>query len=289
MSLPHLGFVLMINLFWGFNFVAAKWVLIDLPPFWSVFFRFLLVLTVCLPWLKPRREGVGLLILLSLLGGAHFAAIFMAMDVSKSAGTMAIASQLGVPFATILAVLFLKERIGWRRVSGILLAFAGIVLIKFEPGGGGENSWALIFIISATIIFAIISILMRQIRGVKPLELQAWTGLVSIIPLGLIAFLREGDPMPYVEAAGWLSWVSVIYGAVFSSVLAHAANFFLLQRYPVTTVAPFTLLAPLIGVVSSVIVLGDPITTGLVLGGLLTMSGVGVITLRSITRAKRLQ
>lgn len=289
MSLPHLGLVLMINLFWGFNFVASKWVLVDLPPFWGVFFRFVLVLLICLPWLKPRRDSLRSLIIIGLLGAAHFSAIFLALDVSKSAGTMAIASQLGVPFSTIMAVVFLNERIGWKRISGILLAFAGIVLIKFEPGGGGENTWALIFIISATVIFATISIMMRRIRGVQPLELQAWTGLVSIVPLGLMAFIREGNPMPYVEAAGWLSWSGVIYGAIFSSVIAHAANFYLLQRYPVTTVAPFTLLAPLIGVVSGILVLGDPITAGLILGGLLTMSGVGVITLRSITRAKRLQ
>lgn len=288
MSLPHLGLVLMINLFWGFNFVGGKWVLTDMPPFWGVFFRFLLVLMICLPWLKLRRPNIRPLIIIGLLGAAHFAVMFLALDVSKSAGTMAIVSQLGVPFSTIMAVLFLNERIGWKRISGILLAFAGIVLIKFEPGGGGENTWAIIFMVMGTILFATVSIQMRKIRGVTPLELQAWTGLVSIIPLGLIALVREGSPVPYVMDGGWHSWVGVFYGAIFSSVIAHAANFYLLQRYPVTTVAPFTLLAPLIGVISGILVLGDPITSGLILGGLLTMSGVGVITLRSITRAKRL-
>ena len=46
---------------------------------------------------------------------------------------VAIAGQLGVPFATILSIVFLSEAVHWRRWTGIALSFAGIVVIGFDP------------------------------------------------------------------------------------------------------------------------------------------------------------
>ena len=46
---------------------------------------------------------------------------------------MAVASQMGVPFSTLLSIWLLGETIRWRRTLGIVLAFGGIVIISFDP------------------------------------------------------------------------------------------------------------------------------------------------------------
>lgn len=286
MSLPHLGLILMINLLWGFNFVATKWALADLPPIWTACLRFVLVAVICIPWLKFRVSTIRPIVIVATLAAFHFSLGNAALAEAKSAGTMAVTAQLGVPISTMLAVFFLQERIGWKRISGILLAFMGVIVLKWDSSGEGENTLALALMFLSCVVYGFAAINMRRLRGVTPLELQAWTGVVSVVILSVLAFSIEGNPWPAIEKTGTLAWTGVAYSAIGSSVLAHAANFFLLQRYPVTTVAPFTLLTPLIGVISGIIVLGDAITSGLILGGILTMAGVGVITLRSVRKAK---
>src|ERR1044071_8840202 len=58
-----------------------------------------------------------------------FAGIFLTED----AATVAVATQMSVPFSTLMSVMFLGETIRWRRILGIVLAFAGIVIISFDP------------------------------------------------------------------------------------------------------------------------------------------------------------
>ncbi|MFZ5609279.1 MAG: DMT family transporter [Pseudomonadota bacterium] len=284
MTRPHLLLMLMINLLWGLNFVAVKWTLADFPPLLSALGRFLLVFLICLPWLKPRPGRMRPLLAVAGLGTLHFTLMFIALGLAESASAMAIIGQMGVPFATVMAVLFLGERIGWRRTLGIAMAFAGVVIIKYEPGGAAAAP--VLAMLGSSLVYAVATIGMRRLAGVKPLELQAWTGAVSLIPLAALSLALEGDPRPYLASAGLYAWVGVVYSAVASSVIAHAANFYLLQRYPVTIVAPFTLLVPLIAVAAGVIILGDVLSWGLVVGGLLSLSGVAVITLRALARAR---
>jgi drug/metabolite transporter (DMT)-like permease len=65
-----------------------------------------------------------------------------------------------------------------------------------------------------------------------------------------------------------------------ASVVAHTAYFAMIRRYPVTSVAPITVLTPLFSVLFSVLLLGDVLDMRMILGGLLTLSGVTVILIR---------
>ena len=76
--------------------------------------------------------------------------------------------------------------------------------------------------------------------------------------------------------AGW----RCVYSALLASLFAHTAYFALIRRYPVTSVAPITVLAPLFSVLFSVLLLGDRLDWRMTLGGLMTLSGVAVIVAR---------
>ncbi|MEO0961393.1 MAG: DMT family transporter, partial [Pseudomonadota bacterium] len=75
-------------------------------------------------------------------------------------------------------------------------------------------------------------------------------------------------------------WGGIIYVAFASSLVGHAGIYWLLQRYEVSQTAPYTLLAPLFTVTFGVWLLGDLLTERMIIGGLITLAGVLIISLR---------
>lgn len=281
MSLRDLGLVLLMNVAWGSNFVISKFAVTELPPVFSAAVRFTLVALVCLPWLKPLYGRMRAVLKISLLMGfVHFAFLFIALEMTEKVSGMAIIAQLGVPISVIMAVILLKERIGPWRIGGIALAFGGAVLLGFDPVIFQDLDAVGVMLISV-FIACYCAILMRNLRGVTPLQLQAWIGMSSFLPLFALSAIMERGKYDMIPEASLLAWGAVIYSAIISSVLAHAINFYLIQRYPISTVAPYSLLAPVIGVVSAVLVFGDALTTELIVGGLITLVGVMIVNVRS--------
>src|SRR3546814_2848155 len=77
---------------------------------------------------------MGTLLILGAMSGAIFyIPLNLALAVSDNAATIAIAGQLGAPFALILSIIFLGDRIGLPRLAGIVMAFAGVMLLAFDP------------------------------------------------------------------------------------------------------------------------------------------------------------
>lgn len=281
LALKDLGLIVLMNCAWGSNFVISKFAVTELPPVFCAAMRFTIVAILLFPWLKPLFGRMKAVVTLALLSGfVHFALLFIALEMTEKVSGLAIMAQLGVPIAVVMAVVLLKERIGIWRISGISLAFLGAVVLGFDPEIF-EDLDAVSVMLMSVVIMAYCAILMRNMRGISPLELQAWTGLVSFLPLFGVSALLEYDRYPQILDASAFAWSAIAYSAIISSILAQALNFYLIQKYPISTVAPFSLLAPVIGVVSAVIVFGDTITKELIIGGLITLIGVLIITLRS--------
>ena len=70
------------------------------------------------------------------------------------------------------------------------------------------------------------------------------------------------------------------------NIFGHGSFYYLLRRYDASLIAPMTLMGPLIGVILGVVLLGDPVTWQLIVGGLLALAGVGVVAAR---RAKTVE
>jgi O-acetylserine/cysteine efflux transporter len=244
------------------------------------FLRFLIVGLVVWPWLRIRRGEIRwLLTAASCSGGLQFALMYSGVALSESMSSVAIGGQLGVPFATLLSVLLLGERIHWRRWLGIGMAFAGVALIGFSPGV--FHSWpGLILIVIAAFVGAVGLVAIKRVRELQPLELQAWLAWGSVPLLLPLSFLLEEGQASSLGAAGVEGWGALLYSALLASLVAHTSYFALIRRYPVTSVAPVTVLTPLFSVLFSVLLLGDVLDGRMIVGGLLTLSGVTVIVIR---------
>jgi O-acetylserine/cysteine efflux transporter len=276
-----LAFLVGICLIWGFNLIASKVGVAHFPPVFFTLLRFTVLAALLLPFLRWHAGKMERLMLAAMLsGGAQFALLFIGVHLSKGVASVAIATQLGVPFTTLMSVLFLGEVIRWRRWLGIGLAFAGVAVIGFQPGML-EHRWGLALVIASTLIGSLGLVAVKSLgESLRPLELQAWFAWSSVPLLLFLTLFLENGQVEAVRTAGWLDWGAMLFTALISSLVAHTGFYWLVSRYPVTSISPLTLLSPIFSVAFGATLLGEPITGRILLGGVLTLTGVFIIAMR---------
>jgi O-acetylserine/cysteine efflux transporter len=294
MAPRHVLLMLAICLAWAGNIVAIKEAVRDVPPLLAVAIRYAILLPVCLPHMtlltglpddgRPPSRMV-LVVLAGLVGGAgSFGFGTAAYVFAENLSALAIAGQLGVPFSLILAILFLGERIHWRRTLGIVLAFAGVALLVFDPRIVDERV-ALLLTVAASFTWALSTLLLRRLTGIHVLNLMGWQAAVSLPVLVLLSLVLEPGALVRVPDLPFSAILWLAYTALVGSLLGHSGMAWLLQRYPVSVLTPLTLPTPLLSIILATAVYGTPVTPLMALGGLLTLSGVAIIALRTAGRA----
>ncbi len=274
----HIFLFLFIAVIWGFNFAVAKIGLAQLPPIFMMSLRWALVGLLLAPFVKPPRGRWRPVLLVSFtLGFLHFAMMFTGLK-DVDAATAAIAIQLQVPFAALLAAIFFNDTLGWRRGLGMAVAFVGVAIIAGEPRLAG-NYIPLALVIVAACIWSVANIQIKMMGEIDGMTLNAWVGVFAAPQLAIASFILEDGHGAALAAADWRAAMAVIYQAVAVVVIGYGGWFWLLRRYAINQVMPFMLLVPGFGVLSGVLVLDERLTPALIVGGLLTVLGVAIITL----------
>lgn len=273
--------IILINLMWGLNIVAVKLSVDLIAPFTAVFLRQAVVFLLCLPWLRivPGRMNI-LLALGAVAGAVFFIPLNLALARVENAGTVAIAGQLGAPFALILSIIFLGDRIGLPRLIGILMTFAGVMLLAFDPAAAGETAGLALTAVSS-LFWAISSLLQRKLAGVPVLVLYAWIGLCGSAIMAPVAMIFEPRTMDNLTAIPLVAIGAVLFSSVCSTLIGQGGMAWLLQRHPISTVIPYTLVAPVVSVIASTIFFGTPVTGMMILGGIIVLAGVAIVTMRT--------
>jgi O-acetylserine/cysteine efflux transporter len=276
----HLALLVGICGIWGFNIIAIKAGVDRLPPVFLSFLRFALVALLLLPWLRIRPGQMTWLLLASICsGGLQFGLMYAGIAHSASMSAVAIAGQLGVPFTTLLSILLLGERVRWRRWTGIALSFTGVMVIGFNPAVL-DSVGGLSLVVLAALVGAFGLVAVKRVGDVGALELQAWFAWTSLPVLGSLTLLLEDGQWAALLSLDAVGVGAVLYTSLASSLLAHTLFYWLLQRYPVTSVTPITVLAPVFSVIFAVWLLGDQVDWRLLAGGAMTLTGVAIIALR---------
>lgn len=280
MKLHHVGLMLLCQAIWGVNFVVAKIGLGYFSPLFFVSLRFLLVAILLLPVVGlPRRKLWQLAALSVTMGVLHFSLIFSGMHYLDAA-TGSIAVQLQVPFAAILAAFFFGEKVGWRRIAGMVVAFAGIVLIAGEPRFTG-NLWPLLSVVGAALAWAVANVQVKALgEEFDAVTLNGHIALLATPQLLVVSWLLEGNQWPQLLAVGLAGWAALLFQSVVVAIFTYWIWYNMMRRYPVNQVMPFTLLLPLVGVLSGHVFLGEPVSWQMMLGGLATLAGVAILVIR---------
>jgi O-acetylserine/cysteine efflux transporter len=261
---------------WGLNAVAAKVGVTYIPPVFFTALRFVFVLMFLSPWLKPVPGKWGALIpAVFFMGGLHFALIFTGAELSD-ASTMAIVNQLYVPFAALIAMVWLHETVPWQRWLGIGLAIAGVVVFSLDASVSSHPLGVFLLVLDG-LSMAIGTVLLRRLSGVEPFLMQAWMAVLGIPFLLLTSLAFESGQLASLAAAPWQGWAALAYTVVAGSLIGHTFYYLLLQRYEVSLVASVLLPGPAIGVLGGVALLGEPFTPLIVVGAVMTLAGVGIV------------
>jgi len=219
------------------------------------------------------------------IGALHFATLFWALGHSEDVASIVITQQTYIPMAVIIAIVALGERVGWRSLTAIAVAFSGVLVLSFDPLI--LTQWHILgFALLSALFQALGSVFTRSIRGVGVFSFQAWTAVISLPVLLLASFFLDAGQLEMVRTADWLDWGCILYSAVIASILGHGLYFVLVQRHPVSAIMPYLLMTPLLGVIFGVVVWGDRPGIRLLIGGALVLAGIFVVTLRARKKLK---
>ncbi|SHF24813.1 O-acetylserine/cysteine efflux transporter [Modicisalibacter ilicicola DSM 19980] len=263
---------------WALNIIVIKLGVADMPPLLLMTLRFALVAVLVVPFTRIDRTQLPWLLLLSVtFGGLHFPLLFIGLGQAE-AGTGALLVQMGTPFATLLAAAFLKERLDLRRWLGLVLSFAGVVVLAGGPSL--PAALPMLLLLASAFFWAVSNLLIKVAPPIAPLTLAGWIAFFAIPQVALGSWLFETDHVAALTQASWAGWGAVFYTAVMSSILAYTLWYRLLQKHPVSRVVPLSLLMPVFAVLLGMWLLNDPLGVNKLAGGALVVAGIAVINLR---------
>lgn len=267
---------------WAGNFVVSAWAVGNnpVPPFMLAATRALIVLVI-MGWVlfKPRPKKFGLLLVVcACVGPIHLGFLYTGLQTASASGS-SIVSQILIPFATILSVLFLGEKVGWRRSLAIVGAVLGVVIMVYEPGALSFDI-GLIYIIFAYFALAVGSVVMKRVGDVDWKQYVTWMALVVLVIMTPASYLFESgqgevwasSKMPLLIAAG--------YAAVFVTVFAHGQYFNMVKRYDISVVVPLTLMVTVFASILGVVFLKETLYPRYIFGALLILPCVWYIATR---------
>ncbi len=283
---PEWGAIVLIVLTWGINTAAAKYATAWLPPLFVGAVRFLIALVFLFPFIRPpfpewRRLGPVML----MTGPLHFGVLYWAFSLSHNLSLIGIVLQLWIPFSALFAWWLLGEAMSPAVMAGIAAAFAGTAVMTLEPGAQGELVSAGLAVL-ASVFWAMGTVLVRRMPAVRPLKLQGLSSLISAPVLLAASFATEPHLGEAARHAPWLAWASIAFGGIASTLGASALLFWLVQRHETGRVTGYMLATPLVTCLIGVTAFGDVLTPRLVIGGAMTMVGVGLVAMAERRRMR---
>ena len=275
--------LVLMAVFWSGVFPAVNIVLKSMGLFTSVFLRFWAASVILLIVLRfrehrlPRpspRETV-LVVVLGLLGITVYNSLFMAGLSLVEASRAALIVPTNPAFTALFAALLLKERLGGVRAAGIACCVLGAlwVLARGDPRaftsmdfGPGE-----VLLVICLFMWSAYTLLGRvALSGLPALALTAYVMTAGSLALAVPAWL-ENDSL---AGATWQAWLALGYLVVFGTVLPFLWFNEGVKALGAARAAQFINLVPPIAVAESVLILGEPMTSALYVGGALVVVGL---------------
>lgn len=273
-TLAALGFVVVV---WASAFAGIKAGLVSYSPGQVALLRFLVgsatlaVYAIATRMRMPDRRDWPGLVLAGLAGFTlyHVALNYGEMRVSAGAASLIIAA---VPiFTTVLAVLFLEERlrpVGW---VGVAVSFFGVALITLGQGQGiSLDPYALLVVAAAvgsSVYFVLQKPYLRRYTAVEVTAYTMWAGTVPMLVFlpGLVRAMPSAAPS---------ATIAIVYLGVFPAALAYLAWSWALSRTPASITTSFLNVSPVVAILIAAVWIHEVPTALSIVGGIIAVAGV---------------
>ncbi len=268
----HVLIATLVAVIWGVNFVVIHVGLESFPPLLFAALRFCLV-ALALPFVP--RPGVPIRYVVAVgvfLSAGQFGLLFVGIDQGMPAGLASLVLQLQAAFTVGLAVIFLGERPRPAQLAGGTLALVGIGIIAAGRAAAIPLG-ALALTIGAALSWGIGNVATRKASSPNPLGLLVYSSLIPPLPLLSLSLLTERGQSVEIGAGGLLA---LLYVVVLSTLLGFGVWAWLLSQHPASTVAPFTLLVPVVGIASAWLLLSEAPSAAELAGAAVVLGGLAL-------------
>lgn len=271
MAFRHFLIIILVVAIWAFNVVAIKLGVTELPPLFMTLLRFVVVAAVVVPFARiSKKQFKTLLILAFTFGFMHFSLLFVGTRYTD-VGTAAIVVQLGTPFAMIMAAVVLKEKLSFVQVMGIAISLSGVFFLAGSPSSA--SMLAMVLLLTSATGWALTNIIVKCSAPIHPMTMAGWLSLLAIPLVGLASSIFETGQFAAIEDASWRGWFGVFYSAIGSSIIAYSLWYWLLKKYPMNKVMPYSLLSPVFAIFFGALFLGDSLNIWKMSGATLIVGG----------------
>ena len=277
--------LLMTAIFWGGTFISGRMLAGSVPPFSAAFFRFLFA-AVCLYALVVRQEGkiprlerqqILPVVLLGLTGVLAYNVLFFNGLKLITAGRASVIIANNPILISLLSALFFKEILSPTKVLGILISVAGAVIaisggdpLALFAGGMGIGD---LYIFGCVLSWSAYTLIGKQVmRHLSPLAAVSHSAAVGVLAL-LIPACMEGMPAA-VTGYSLSDWGNLAYLGLFGTVLGFVWYYEGIRVIGPSRASLFINFVPISAICLAHIILKEPLTVSLLLGGTLVITGV---------------
>lgn len=275
MILKDLLLAIYVAFAWGSYFTASKFVLASFPPLLFVAIRFFLLFLLTLPFFFKAKLPIKKIFLLSIATFFSITFINSSINLSSNLAPIILINEMSVPISSIFGIYFLKEKFLPKDIIGLFIAVIGVAIVIQMRLVEDVSVFAVIMAIFAAFSFAFYNLIAKEISNVKILPLLSHISLFSFPQFFVASFFYER--WPTIQELDINSVYALLYIVIAATLITHYIWFYLLNKYPMNKVAPFTLLCPLFGCITTTVILHENIGINVLLGGSLIIIGIGMI------------
>jgi len=291
MPLRDMALALLIVALWGLHVVVIRIGATEIPPLMLLSLRFAIVLSVSAFFFKrlphAKIKAIALYAFPYLV--LHLGTIFIGLRYIE-AGIGGLILQTEVPFAIILGWLFFREKFGIKTAAGLALAFIGVLIIIYKPGAqsGHFSYFGAAMLVASAFFWAVGSLRMRYIDGVDFWTMSFYSHVIALPFVALLSLLFEANQIKEVMQADPITLGGVLF---YQTVLMTLCLYWwkgLMVRNHAYQVTVFMLLQPVFAVIFGMLILSETLDFMTIKGGVVTLIGVGLVTLRKFKKEKQL-
>ncbi len=271
---------------WGSTYLAIRVVVETVPPLLGAGARFglagavlvaVLALRRGLAAVRPTRAQLGGALLVGLLlPGANAVVSVAEQDVPSSIAALLIGS---VPLWVILLRAGTGDRVSLRGAASVLVGFAGVALLV-RPGeqSGDASVLGLLACVGAALMWASGSFASPRLSLPRhPLTSVGWQMLLGGAAITVVGLaLGEGGDVD-VGTFSTRSLLALAYLIVFGSWVAYTAYAWLLQNAPISKVATYAYVNPVVAIFLGWIILGEVVTSTTIVGATVIVASVALV------------
>ncbi|MFP5359970.1 MAG: EamA family transporter [Actinomycetes bacterium] len=280
MPARHAALAVLVAVLWGVNFLAIHASLAQFPPLFLVALRFALIAVPTMLLVPRPRVPVRWLLLYGLgFGTLQFLFLYLGMAAGFPTGLASLVLQASAPFTVVLGAVFLREGWGAARLVGVAVATAGLAVVGLSYGATAPFAPFALVLLGA-LGWSLGNLASRQARADRPLHLVLWMSVVPPLPmlalsLGVEGPGRVGEALSTsLTAEAVPAWIGLAYTVLLGTLAGSGIWVWLMARHPAGAVAPFSMLVPVVGLLTAWLVLDETPGLGELVGGALVIAGV---------------